>query len=63
MHSDHAVVHLSLAAQPLSSDSHRLLAALGHARLVHDPNGLGVSMVFGHDFLTPISQCFFIPLD
>lgn len=63
MHADHTIVHLPLAAQPLSPDSHRLLTALAHARLVHDPDGLGMSMVLGHDFLTSISQFFFIKLD
>jgi len=55
MHSHNTVVHLTLTAQPLSSDSHRLCAALSHSRLVHDTNGLWVSMVLGHDLLTPIS--------
>jgi len=55
MHSHNTVVYLSLAAQPLSSDSHRLCATLGHSRLIHDTNGLWVSMVLGYNLLTPIS--------
>jgi hypothetical protein len=63
MHSHDAVVHLSPVPIPLSPHSDRLRAALGHSRLIHDTDGLGVSVVFGHNLLAPIPQLLFIPLD
>jgi hypothetical protein len=63
MHSHHAVVHLAAVAAPLALDSHRLFAALGRARLVHQTNGLRVRVVLGHELLATVLQFLFIPLD
>jgi hypothetical protein len=63
MNSHDAVVHLAAVAVVLSSNSHGLCAALGRARLVHDADGVGMSMVLGDDLLTAVSQLFLIPLD
>jgi hypothetical protein len=63
MNSHDAVVHLAAVAVVLSPNSHRLGAALGRARLVHDADGLGMSMVSGDDLLTAVAQLFLIPLD
>jgi hypothetical protein len=63
MHSHHAVVHFPAVAAPLPPHAHRVVAALGYARLIHDADGLGVSVVLGHDLLATIAQPFFIPLD
>jgi hypothetical protein len=63
MHSHDAIVHLSPVAVPLSPNTHRVFATLGHPRLIDTANGLRVSVVFGHNLLAPILQLFFIPLD
>jgi len=63
MHSDHAVVDLPLAAQPLAANSHGRLAAFGRARLVHATDRFAVGVLLGHNLLAPVSQFLFIPLD
>jgi hypothetical protein len=63
MNSHHAVVHLAAVAVVLSPNSHRLGTALGRARLVHDADGFGMSMLLGDDLLTAVSQLFLVPLD
>jgi hypothetical protein len=63
MHSHHAVVHLAPIAVPLPRDAHRVVAALGNPRLVHDADRVGVTMIFGHDLLATVVELFFIPLD
>ena len=63
MNPHHTVVHLPTVAIPLTTCTHRLLAALGRSGLVHATNGLAVGMFFGDDLLASISELLFIPLD
>jgi hypothetical protein len=63
MHAHHAVVNLPTIPIPLPTGAHRLLAALGRARLVHATDGFRIGMVFRHDLLAPVSELLFIPLD
>jgi hypothetical protein len=63
MHPYHAVVHFAPVAVPLPRDAHRVVAALGHPRLVHHPDRLRVGMVRGDDLLATIVTLLFIPLD
>jgi hypothetical protein len=58
-----AIVDLAPIAVPLPTGSHGFFAALGRPRLIHAPDGVGISMVFGDDLLAAISEFFFIPLD
>ena len=63
MHSHHAIIHLSPIAVPLPCHAHGVVAALGDAGFIHHADRLRVSMIFGHDVLTPIVEFLFIPLD
>jgi hypothetical protein len=63
MHSHHAIIHFSPIAVPLPSDTHGIVAALGDGGLIDHADRLGVSMIFGHDTLTPVVEFFLIPLD
>jgi hypothetical protein len=63
MYSHDAVIHLSPIAIPLSPNADCLLAALGHARLVHGPDGLWMSMILGYHLLATVSQLLLVPLD
>ena len=63
MNAHGTVVDLPTVAIPLATGTHRLVAALGRAGLVHATDGLGVGMVFGDDLLAAISELLFIPLD
>ncbi|MCZ6655342.1 MAG: hypothetical protein O7D91_20230 [Planctomycetota bacterium] len=63
MNCHNTVVDLPTVPIPLPTNSHRMLAALGRARLVHATDSLGVRMVLSHDLLASISQLFLIPLD
>ena len=63
MNCHNTVVDLPTVPIPLPTNSHRMLAALGRARLVHATDGLPMGMVLGHDLLAAISQLLFIPLD
>jgi hypothetical protein len=63
MNAHHTIVDLPTATIPLSTDSHRLVAALARARFIHTTDGLGVGMLLGHNLLASISELLFIPLD
>lgn len=63
MHSHHAVVDLPTISVPLSIGTHRLLATLGRAGLVHAADGVDVGMLFRNELLAPVSELLFIPLD
>jgi hypothetical protein len=63
MNSHDAVIHLSSVTIPLPSNTNRCFPTLGHSRLIHDADGLRVSVVFRHDLLATIPQLFLIPLD
>ncbi len=63
MNAHNTVVDLPTVAIPLATGAHRLVAALGRARLVNATDGLPMGMVLGHDLLAAISQLLFIPLD
>ena len=63
MNAHDAVVDLPPVAIPLTTDTHRIFAALGRAGLVHTTNGFGMSMVFRDDLLAAVSELLFIPLD
>jgi hypothetical protein len=63
VHSHHAVVDLAPVAVPLPCYADRLFAALGHSRLVHHADRLGMSVLGGHDLLTSIPHFLLIPLD
>ena len=63
MNADNTVVHLPTAAIPLPAGTHRLLAALGRARLVHATDRLWVGMLPSDDLLATISEVLIIPLD
>jgi hypothetical protein len=63
MHSHDAVLHFAPTAAPLPLDPRGVRAALGHGRLVNDANGLGMSVLVGHDSLTTLAQSLLIPLD
>jgi len=57
------VVQLAAVPVVLAPYSHRVRAALGRARLIHNPDGFRVRMVLGHDLLATITQLVLIPLD
>ena len=63
MNAHNTVVDLSSIAIPLATGTHRLVAALGRAGLVHATDGIGVGMVFGDDLLAAVSELLFTPLD
>jgi len=63
MNPDHTVVHLATVAAPLPVHPDRLAPALGHARLVHYPDRLGMGMLGGHDLLTTVAELRLVPLD
>jgi hypothetical protein len=63
MDSHHTVVHLSTVAVPLASHAHRVVAALGDPRLVHDADRLRMTVLFGQQLLATVVEFFFIPLD
>jgi hypothetical protein len=63
VHGHNTVVHLSAVPIPLATDSDRLFTTLGRPRLIHAPDGIGMSMVLDDDLLAAISEFFFIPLD
>ena len=63
MNAHNTVVDLSTIAIPLAASTHRMLTALGCARFVQATDRLGMCMVFGDNFLTAVSELFFIPLD
>jgi hypothetical protein len=63
MHADDAVVHLSSIAIVLPSHAHGMLAALAHARLVHDADGPPMRVVPSHNLLAAVAEFCFIPLD
>jgi hypothetical protein len=63
MNAHDAVVQLAAVAVVLSPHAHRLGAALGRARLVHDADGFGMGVLSGDDLLTAVAQLFLIPLD
>ena len=54
MHAHDTIVHLPSVTIPLSSDADRLLATLGHPRLVDTADGFGMSVVLGHNLLALI---------
>jgi hypothetical protein len=59
----HAVVDLAAVAIVLPSHPNRVVAAFANSRFVDVANGLGMSMIMGHDLLTAISHAFVVPLD
>jgi hypothetical protein len=63
MHSHHAIIHLSPIAVPLPCHANRIVATFGDGRFIHHADRLWVSMIFGHDVLTPVVEFLFIPLD
>ena len=63
MNAHHAVVDLAAVAVVLPARAHRLLAALGRARLVDAADGLGMGLLLGDDLLAAVAEFFFIPLD
>jgi len=63
MHTHDAVVHLSPVAIVLPTHAHGMLAALAHARLVHDADGLRMRLVPSYDLLAAVAEFRFIPLD
>jgi hypothetical protein len=63
MDADDAVVHLAATAEPLPPRPDRMRAALGGARFIDTADGLGMTMVAGHQLLTAVADVTFIPLD
>jgi len=63
MHRHHTVVDLSPATIPLAAGADGLVATLGHTRLIHAADRLGMGVLRGHNLLASISELFFIPLD
>jgi len=63
MHSDDAVIHLALTAQPLPRGADRFLTALGRSRFIDAAERLGVAMVAHHQLLALVANCGAIPLD
>ena len=63
MNTHDAVVDLPTVAIPLTTDTHRILATLGSAGLIHTTDGFGMSMLLRDDLLATVSDLLFIPLD
>ena len=63
MNCDRTVVDLTPVAVPLAPSPNGLVATLGHARLVHATDSVGVGVLWGNDLLAPISEFLFIPLN
>jgi hypothetical protein len=63
MDADDTVVHLATTAKPLPPRPDGMRAALGGARFIDAADGLGMTVVAGHQLLTPVADVTFIPLD
>ena len=63
VNSHHAIVDFAAIAVILPADAHRVVAALGRARLVHTADGFRVRMIVDDDLLAAIAEFLFIPLD
>jgi len=62
MNAHHAVVNLALIPVPLTLDARRVNALLGRSRLIHQTNGIWVTVVTNHDLLNPIDHPLLIPM-
>jgi hypothetical protein len=63
MNTHHTVVDFAAIAVVLPAHAHRMLAALGRARLVDATDRLGMSVLLGDDLLAAVVEFLFIPLD